>query len=700
MKTQRGLRKISSLNTGSALITVIIAMLFVIALGSALLYMAYVGYSVSIAERGEAGGFYSADSEMNKIVTGIQGLVSESLIPAYTETLTDYAKGTVTDPQKVLSGKLTDRLCRLTSPANGLSSPLLSENGGNFSYSVSALASFLDGISSKINDDGSVTVSLANGGTALLKGSEKVEKSIDENGFGCLRLKGINLIFTSADGYETSISSDIKINIPDFFSAASSSADAGGYALIAEKGISRSSGGKSVITGNIFAGGNGIVVDGNGNGLVFKSGNVCAKGGIKAVNGANFDFSAPDNELWTDEIRLGSGETGASAKFDGKVYVSGDLIFAGKNSSAVLKGEYFGFGSAADGKGSAILVNAQKSKLDISQLDRMTLAGVSYIDISGAGLTSGGNSYSAPIIMGQSLATKADQLAYLLPPECLLNYFANPCVLKESDSNPNELAAPLWDENAVLWKINGSDRTLKYYLGTGGEKGKVIPLYSSGSGGNSDKIAYIFIVFKDRGAASEYFKDYFAAYPQSIEQYADLYLSDLSGNAKNVIASGSTFYNSEGDKLCLYVSDKTVLTGNLSTRYRNKISPLDKYAYREKVYALGNSSLSFEKDGKEVAVVSGKDYVFTGANNDLKLIVSAGDVTLNGSFSGMVIAGGTVNIRGTGANIQSLPLDSDLLSAKSGDFRLSDFVHSLSGAGEKNAWDLNELVVCDNWKKN
>ncbi len=684
-------------NNGSATLVAVIAVLFIIAIGSSLLYASYIGYSVSITERANKENFYSADAQMKKVIIGVQGVLSNSLVPAYTTTLSSYASGGMSDPQIAFSQATVNNLTGMTITAGGTSTTLLSKSGANLRYSTLALACFMG--TPTANSDGSATVTLGNGSKVKLSGSGTVQTAIDATGLGNLTLKDVSVEYTSPKGYVTNITTDIKIGIPVFFSVSISS-DSSGYAIIAEKGLTCAIGGaNSQVVGSVYAGidsnQRAIFISGSGNVLTLSGGNVCAQGKIEVDNGGKLKFDAPNKELWANRITLSESGSGSAVALNGKIYVADDLVFAGTDSSAELSGEYFGFGSGnTPSTSSAILVNGQSSTLHISALERLSLAGISYIDISNASLESGCIAYTSPIIMGESIATKADQLTYLLPEGCLSNYYANPCVLEADKNNSGSFISPKWNPDTVLWTIGGTAKTLKYYLGDSGEKGTVIPLYTSAG---TSKIAYTFIVFKTRSAANEYFKDYFTVNAQRIEQYTDLYLKDFSANAANVNSAGNTFYNDAGNKLTLYAADSTILTGDLSTRFKNKTSPFDRYVFRDML----TDNLTFKKDGKTVAVVTNGDYTFTGASSDLKLIVAKGNVKVQKSFTGMIIAGGNVAIEGTNTTVTAETLTSDILNATDSSGKsLSEYVHGLSSTDSDNAWDMNKLVVYSEWEEN
>ena len=72
---------------------------------------------------------------------------------------------------------------------------------------------------------------------------------------------------------------------------------------------------------------------------------------------------------------------------------------------------------------SAILVNGTDTEIYLNELKNLTLAGNSYISLTKAkdGITGEdgvSNTGVQDVMMGQSIAVKSDQLAYLVPAQC------------------------------------------------------------------------------------------------------------------------------------------------------------------------------------------------------------------------------------------------------------------------------------------
>jgi hypothetical protein len=683
-------------NKGSAIITVVVTMLFVASLGAALLYITYMGYKISIAQRGEKENFYACGAVMNDIKTGIQNSVTQSLAAAYTNTVKEYAKADKSyDPQAAFADEFLYQLSLSDVQINGVLSPLFqsSQTSGKTSisqYYPASLCGFVSSVTGVVTLGSNCDYSAQYGTVSESQGADGTPVSVS--------LKGVSVKF-ARDGYETVISTDITVNIPEFFAKSPLSESLNNCAIIADGGILHSSGGSASIDGDIFSGG--LTVTGNGNELSFTNGNVICKGTIAVNNSGSLLYSAPKYELWADEIDVGtqsgSVSTVGTVKLSGKVYVANDLNLSGDGgSSAALSGTYFGFGndSANSNSSSAILINGRSSKLDISNLNKLSLAGVSFINISDQSLTSdGSSSYSSSIPMGESLAVKSDQLAYLVPAECISNYATNPCLFE------NAVEAPDCDISAVIW----GTKKLSDYIGDG--KGEIKTLYPP-LNSLEPHIAYVFLVFSKPEYASAYFKDYFAAYPDRISQYLQIY-ADISDKSSDSYfdTAGSTFYTENHEsstaKLTLIPASDTVWTDGVQARYSTMSSPLTDFIKTDAIAKLpADTELDFMKNGAVVAVVTNKaSYSYSSYSDSLQLIISTGSISVNAAFNGILLAEGTVSVS---ANVAAAGISS-ITDAVSGQYTLSDFlsgaINTGSAAAVKDSWELSTLVVYENWKK-
>jgi len=700
MKNPKRSLQVGLNNKGSAIITVVVTMLFVMALGAALLFAAYTGYSITISQRHEDANFYDASAAMDDIRVGVQTSVTNAIAEAYTAALVEYTDAHSADynPQTDFNDKF---IAALSAAKVGNVNLFVAETENQktviVGYNTEALRALIDAEAQDY-----VTVS---GGAA-------VTKTLSGTALKSISLKSITVDYIKK-GYESTITTDIAISMPDFFAGSSITSSINDYALIANNKLIQSSGGSTVgVSGSVFAGSSdtaddvGINITNNGNKLTFSNGDIICKGSILVDNGAAMAFSAPTNELWAAEIELGtSGVAGSSgtAALDGKIYVADDLILQGRGSSATLVNTYFGFGNSVDtpDESSSILVNGRNSTLDISRLDKLSLAGIGFIDISGAAIR-----------MGESMAVKSDQLAYLVPEKCISNYASNPCVFDVGATSAE--TTPIIDKSTVLWGTGASAKTLSYYIDGG--KGSFQTIFKPL--GSDMTIAYVFMVFSQKEYANDYFKAYFEADPSKIEQYLHLYetLSDKAVGAE-FNAAGNTFYmdgkstaTTTDDKLTLVPANDRVYAEGMQTRYSKMQSPYLAFVNTVELAKLAASSLSTHtltftnSDNEPVAIVStdaNYTYDFSSADT-VRLIISANNVTISDVFNGIVIAGNNITLT---KNVTAQLLDSNIINATctvdGTTYKLSSFIGSSALSGNssvaEDAWSLDSLVFYENW---
>ena len=678
-------------NKGSAIVTVIVSMVFVMALGLALLFTTYTGYSIEITQRGDKENFYDASSAMDDMRLGIQSLLSESIETAYTSVLTSYVGTHPTgyNPQTDFNDRIISELL-LKKNSNGLSyfvSGLDSDTGKTVisGYNADALETFID-----IDAQALSTVTGVNSSKNIY--SDGVLSSVS--------LTDISVKYLSDDGYESNITTDITITMPYFFASSSVTSGINNYAIIANTSLIHHMGGNISVDGSVFAGNGGISLSGGGNDITFIEGDLICKGTVSVDETSKFNFSATGNQLWTDDIDVGNS---GSVTLDGNVYVANDLLLRGNNASATLKNTYFGFGNSTDSseESSSIIVNGRECNLNISGLSKLSLAGISFIETSGQGVndTDDSSPYSIPIPMGESLSIKSDQLAYLVPVKCISNFATNPCVLPLGSTD----MSPDYDLNTVLWGTGEDAKTLGDYI-TG--KGSVKTLYKNVD--SQWKIVYAFMFFSDKQYANEYFMDYFAADPTKITQYMSLYLSTLSDKASNakISTAGNIFYNKDGTTLTLNKASDDVYAAGAQMLYSKMQSPYVVFVNTNELSKLGSTTLFFQDENAHVvAVVSTEDnYEFTSAApSTIRLIISLKNVTLSSAYTGIVIARENVVVNN---NVTGEPLTSEILNSTAtvGSYKLSDFINnSAQIEGGSNAsedlWDLDSLVYYANWQK-
>lgn len=477
---------------------------------------------------------------------------------------------------------------------------LILANGAAYNYNAELLGGY---IAIPAESSGNAEVS-AGGGAELTTADGSCTR---------LTLRRVGLTWTE-NGIESNLVTDIAVNVPSF------SGRLGEFAIAAEGGIVQR-GGKSTVTGSVYSGA---------------------------------------------DIEINSG----SLSLEGKIFVADDLLLDGAGSVATLSGEYYGFGSSRSNpsKSSAILINGKNSTLNLNGLERLSLAGRSFISVVPESATVYNDIdeqiKSNDITMGQSVAFKANQLAYLAPVECLTNYASNPCELRRL-SDSGEYEAITADNKVVLW----DDKTIEYY------GGRLQTMYKSFSAETDIKIGYLFIIFDDPNDANRYFKDYFQEHPDWITQYKDFYIADYNAYAGSIVSDGNAFAGSADDLQLVQARAGADIMGHRFSDFVNV----------EAVRGLNGEVLEF-KEGNVTIIVAGRDYTLTEDCNGL--VITAGKLTLSPS-----------------ADITAALLQDSILSARStdGGHVLSDFLKPGFGDEEpsaENAWASDKLVIYENWTKN
>ena len=187
------------------------------------------------------------------------------------------------------------------------------------------------------------------------------------------------------------------------------------YCLIGMKGIEAGNNSTSSIAGGAFAGnfgGMGGFTVNNGSRLDFVKG-LCStvlvsEGDINVKGTVNVN----SGKIWGVNINVGDRVTSKGGVLDFAegsdtyAYVQDDLNFIGSGSSVFLGSNFYGFGYSDNTKGSSssIVINGEKSSLDISHLNRMLLGGRAYINVGADGY-----------MTGDSIGLKGSQEVYLVP---------------------------------------------------------------------------------------------------------------------------------------------------------------------------------------------------------------------------------------------------------------------------------------------
>ena len=431
---------------GSAIVIVIIAMAMIGIMATTLLWMAYMNYMIKLSDIRNKNSFYSAEEVVEQVMSGLRRESAEAVGIAYREVLANWDNlETESNRSNVFTTTyLTTLYEMLVDPDLSQHDPL--EPSIRY-YDKSKLRDYIDAAVFTAEVDENAWNNGAKVGDPF--GKPRIEV-VNNNS---IILKNIYVSCMNSDERLSIVQTDICLDVPKLVFENGGSIDAlYQYSLIGNEGIDVKVAGAVKTEGSIYAG-----TDKNGVGglqvgetavaatnLTMENAlRVISKGDIKVEPVSSLavrDILGQDNRVYARNINLNSG----TASLDSKVYVANDLTLDGIGSRVSLTKEYYGYGNSIDNgvpnpdgtpgtngnpaASSAIIINGKDSTVDMSSVTKLLLAGRSYIgprvgnaagELTSDTSTPGSASPSMPVMMGESIAIKGGQVAYLVPAECI-----------------------------------------------------------------------------------------------------------------------------------------------------------------------------------------------------------------------------------------------------------------------------------------
>ena len=530
-------------NRGSAIVLVIIAIAMIGILASTIMWAAYVNYMIKCADIRNKNSFYSSETVVEQIMAGMQHEASAAISLSYQETMQNWGGTKKEDEDRRFSTFTTSFL-------DALIASLKDTSKGSGFYDRDVLKSYVDA-------DLFARVDLAEWDNPEYPSQMELINN------STLVLRNIRVSFTDENGYVSIVNTDICIDVPKLVFYQDPNIDyLYEYALIGNTGIETKNGsGSTIIDGSIYAGNDGIddggIVVNMASSLTVQNGELVISKGDITVNGPTAGFmvrsiSGSDNKVYAGGLNINSG----TLSLDSKTYVANDLILSGTGSTATLTKEYYGFGSsvntgidfnpaddstkvAAD-KSSAILINGKSATIDMSGITKLLLAGRAYI---GQQRTTGSTideAYkSQPILMGESIAVKGDQVAYLVPAECIgiLNKDGETKTVIGQNPLNKKLVADMGTYSATygtdfaevdfykpIYKLGGKSLS-DFGVADNNHIRKVYAQYNSIDDDN--KLLLYYYLVMDEANAAEYFVQYydFNTNKESLDNYFNKYAS-------------------------------------------------------------------------------------------------------------------------------------------------------------------------------
>ena len=692
-------------NKGAALVMVIIAMAFIGILVSVVCYTAVFNYHMKVNSYKAKDSFYNAETVLDEIKAGVEVEASASIATHYMEVLQSFSIGTSEEKNDKIALEFYKDMIGIY------------RDGDDSRYDLDRLASYI------VKAPGNVTLEAGE----LIDGSMSyhTDYGVMEHYMDGIVFRDLRVTYTDADGYVSVIETDIKLKGPSFdFVSTGNLPSLSEYSLIAKTRLKTI--GSNTVSGSFYAGelvvgdetspvGATLSLKENAANVISDKRMIVA-GDIKMAQSACLEADQY-GEIWAENIHMIGHNTVNFAGDD--VYLSDDVMISGDENSFTVgavvdsrySGKFVGFGNGnADARneealkeaGSAIVVNGTNTTIDFSSLTSLTIAGNGYVELYTAEDAVPEGIYNP--VMGQSIAVKSDQLAYLVPAECIgvgsdgVSRMTNP-------TNPisietyNELFV---DNEENLKKVSVTvpitslgGRTLSDYGIT--ESNIMMKARQLNS---MTTLYYFYLSFDSSNEqskiyANRYFSDYYNANKTKMDAYQSLYTKSvvlrnpetsfytlhMAGNAicKRYIGeedyrlqnatlsydrgnsgyqSDLTGYENKRDALELKLVDvKGQLTPTeqsvdmngkyTKTAYDNivDVNRVTQFTIDAGIEASVNGGSYNLYDGEDViAYVINGDYTHSVGAVNKGVIIAAGNVHVNANFEGLIISGGEVTL--------------------------------------------------------
>ena len=733
-------------NRGSSILMVILVAAGIGVMAAIALWVSLRNVQMKTTDAEIKESFYSAEGVLEQVKAGVKEKAEAAYKEAVTKDLENFAKygNSSQTPAGAASSTVSEKASRAEDFKRNFKDTFKRsiDRGSSGEYNIKSISNLVD--QSLLNSPTYpyAVVSAMNGGFSR---DEGILKDEDDK----LVLKGIKVRYVSEDEQVSEIVTDITVAVPKPDVAyGTSDLDLFEYAIIGDKGVEVIAGNVD-IKGSVYAGFSdaldkqAFVTKANTNvGLYDKT--LIANGTVNVANNASLKAS-PNQKIWAGGILLDGGR----AELTGASYVADDLTLSGERSSAKISGTYKGYGNDKNvaGSSSAIIINGKDSSIDMSGAKEVALAGYSYIATGNERLranSTGEARNNKDIKMGESIAVKGNQIAYLMPGEWIgtdsnkeskfghnpLSYDEYKKLLNERDSSGKNYV--LVDTKARAYKTG---KTFEDYgvtksdLDANYTKIFVRPI----TGISSDGLVY-FYVNLPQDKAARYFSDFYAAdknRAEELKKHTDYYTGTIKSAAEANIKTVGNYTLYDNDLVVLPGKTSTIdntgkfiktfraLCTNLTTKVKagQKENEVFKNIINEAVlrgYLAGVVKKEVSVNGVKAVITSG-DYEYNSHSGDVRLIVALGNVRVSKTFTGTIIANRKVTVDSAGEiksddsgiikNLISEPLTaggSDYFYRvfKDGEaFAASGSTVSGNDLFADGSVDLSKLVSYSNWKK-
>ena len=733
-------RKKSRDNRGMSLVMVIGTVALVSILVVIVLSLTLMNIQMKAVYKNATDNFYDAEAAMDEIRTGLQQDVADAATSAYLSVMSQYSASSYQDAvrqstfRELYRKELKKKIGKSTDDTK---------------YNLSYLENYI-GASHRYDAENDT------GAKLVTQEGKEANLVVTQSG---LVIMNLELTYKDADDYESVVDTDLVLGYPQVnFIQSTSVPDLLNYCVVADEGVWVDNGNRTLtMNGNVYAGDyytgsdsnrNGFHIDNSGSVMLGLRKTLITRGGLTVENSGSFTTDTKAT-IWADNLNVYSN---ANLSLSGSTYVSDDLTITG-SGDVTLRGEYYGYGNPETAKAAASVatddVNANKAAYSSAMIiNGIADSGKASIHMNGLKtLMLAGNAYigSGNAMMGESLAVKSSQTAYLAPADCFLVNTTNPTTVAEDFMANSDFATT--PEKYINYE------ELKNYHAL-----DITPLYKDG-------LVYYFLKFQNAKEAAEFDLEYYgnADNAATRAQYLSLYVDDAelsireSSSVEKITNGSILIWDAKGIRTIepttvsqglediyeddyyaglqtgwqdVYASYNISLTKDyekLTAEQKNATvfeNLVDMDGLKEAVGSSGTAEFEFtnEEGIRQVAYVTdnrGKtalkvDASFLAGKN-VPLIIATGDVEVTADYSGTIISGGQVTFGMPGSsttvasNVQDAARVIQNAEYKKGENTyilpqiLKNSQYYVGSIGKtytgEDAVDVTKLVTYQNWSK-
>lgn len=388
---------------GAAIVMVIVALAFVGALVSMILYMSYANYLMKSNDKIAKNNFYSAESALALINAGLQKDITESMAEAYIMSTQLSAGKSDSEISTLFKRFFRAQMNEKITESSYINSDTKYWSMDRFEYYIKA-----DKSMDFCGLPGGQGVGIQSYGETNV--ANKTNNLIMSD--NAMTFQNVNITYVDANGYISVINTDIILNYPDYQTTTKNiGLSLEDFALVANNCLVNDGtytapdgdavptnihfGNMTTVKGNVFGGNDGIYVK-DSKSLDFADDTADTKDSYDLIankitvenNTSEADAAAvratkgvivsDKHKNYIGDIRV---KNNGVLNIDGVSKVKNDLDVAGNDAYITLGGTYFGFGSSTTDAdtSSSIMINGANASIDFSALEELKLCGNAFV---------------------------------------------------------------------------------------------------------------------------------------------------------------------------------------------------------------------------------------------------------------------------------------------------------------------------------